>query len=158
MKVVGLLQSDWFHYLKQTFYALCRQMGEVVRDSTILLKKEVERGRASGVNGAEPIRSAGRKHATQSGLWTHIQQQWKHILYPKGKHDYKIRKSMFGFNSEPELECIKKITTSIRKIFPGSFKFWLREGMCYREVVCVISLQSNYSVYIMFPFKKQLCH
>lgn len=43
-------------------------MGEVVKDSTTLLKKEVERGRASGVNGEESIRSAGLKHATQSGL------------------------------------------------------------------------------------------
>lgn len=128
-------------------------MGEVVRDSTILLKKEVERGRASGVSGAEPIWSAGCKHATQSGLRIHIQQQWRHILYPKGKHDYKIRKSMFGFNSKPELEYIKKITTSIRKIFLGSFKFWLREGVCYREVVCVISLQSNNKSILCFLSK-----
>lgn len=82
-------------------------------EPTTLLKEEVERGRAPGARELSP---SHQLDATQSGLWIPVKGQWKPIFCPKGKHDYKIVKSMLGYRPKRVLESMKKITTPIRSL------------------------------------------
>ncbi|XP_027255869.1 uncharacterized protein LOC100753012 isoform X2 [Cricetulus griseus] len=101
-------QRAWLYHKSS-----CCQWGKAVMEPTTLLKEEVERGRAPGARELSP---SHQLDATQSGLWIPVKGQWKPIFCPKGKHDYKIVKSMLGYCPKRVLESMKKITTPIRSL------------------------------------------